>query len=148
MTSSAITASTSVKLSSSRLRIDTPTAHPDLGRSLVVTQAVSAGSLLVRLNPLISVLDDSLLDKACSACFVSSKSVDPTYGKELMKCTGCRFLHYCSKVDSPQPLKLTAGMSEEGLEESPFEGMQIPSTQCEHSSGITSGRNAAGKLIR
>src|SRR5277367_2989801 len=100
MTSSAVTASTAVKLSSSRLIIDTPTASPGLGRSLAVTQVIPAGSSLVRLDPLISVLDDSLLDKTCSTCFISSKTVDPTHGKELLKCTGCRFLHYCSKVHS------------------------------------------------
>jgi hypothetical protein len=98
MTSPAVTASTLVKLSSSRLKIEALTASPGLGRSLAVTQTIPAGSSLVRLDPLISVLDDSFLDKACSACFAGSKSVEPKYGKDLLKCTGCRILHYCSKV--------------------------------------------------
>lgn len=102
MTTTGVTASTGVKLSSSRLKIDTPTVSAGLGRGLAVTQAVQAGSSLVRLDPLISVLGDALLDKACSTCFVSSKNVDPAYGKELLKCTGCRFLHYCSKVAFPR----------------------------------------------
>jgi len=97
MTTSSVTASTASKLANSRLEVTTSTL---LGRGLMVTQGVPAGSLLVRLDPLISVLDDSLLDKACSTCFSMSKSVDESIGKELLKCTGCNFVHYCSKVTS------------------------------------------------
>jgi flavoprotein len=98
MTSSSVTASTDSKLSSSLLKIDTSSASTPVGRGLAVTQTVSAGSLLLCLDPLISVLDDSLMDKACSTCFSTAKSVDDATGKELFKCTGCGFLRYCSKV--------------------------------------------------
>jgi hypothetical protein len=95
MTTSSVTASTASKLANSRLEVATAKSS---GRGLAVTQDVAAGSLLVPLDPLISVLDDSLLDKACSTCFSMSKSVDEAVGKELFKCTGCNFVHYCSKV--------------------------------------------------
>ena len=93
----AVTASTATKLSNSRVKIDEP-ASAGLGRGLAVAQSIPAGSLLVRLDPLISVLDNALLDKACSTCFSPSKTVDEKVGKELLKCTGCGILRYCSKV--------------------------------------------------
>jgi len=95
MTTAAVTASTASKLANSRLEV---AESESLGRGLTVTQDVPAGSLLVRLDPLISVLDDALLDKACSTCFSISKAVDEAVGKELLKCTGCNFVRYCSKV--------------------------------------------------
>lgn len=96
MSVSALTASTSLKLSNSRLKIDS--SSESYGRGLVTTESFAAGSLLLRLDPLISVLDDALLDKACSACLIPSIAVDEVTGKELLKCTGCGFLRYCSKV--------------------------------------------------
>ena len=96
--SSAVTASTSSKLANSRVRIDESNASIPLGRGLVATQDVPAGNLLLRLHPLISVLDDVLLDNACSTCFAPSKMVDDISGRELFKCTGCNLIRYCSKV--------------------------------------------------
>jgi hypothetical protein len=96
--SSSVTASTASKLANSRLRIDGSSATSPLGRGLVATQDVPAGNLLLRSNPLISVVDDILLENSCSACFAPSKRVDAVLGKELFKCTGCNLLRYCSKV--------------------------------------------------
>jgi|SRR5271156_5606130 len=97
--SPSITSSTASKLNNSKVTI--VTNDYSSGRGLETTQSVPGGSLLVRLDPLISVLDESMLDKACSHCFVISKSLDATVGKELLKCTGCGFLRYCSKVHCP-----------------------------------------------
>jgi hypothetical protein len=101
MTSIAVTASTATKLGSSRVKID-DSKSASLGRRLTVTQSTPAGALLVCLDPLISVLDNTLLDKACSTCFSPSKTVDEKVGKELLKCTGCGILRYCSKVPTLQ----------------------------------------------
>lgn len=98
MSSSAVTAPTATKLRASKLFLDESAASTPLGRRLIVKERIPAGSLLLRLDPLISVLDNALLDKACSTCFISSKEVDAVAGKELLKCTGCRMLRYCSKV--------------------------------------------------
>src|SRR5208282_4182194 len=103
MASIPVTASTATKLSNSRVKID-DSKSASLGRGLSVTQSTPAGSLLVRLDPLISVLDNALLDKACSTCFSPSKTVDEKVGKELFKCTGCGILRYCSKVPHPPTL--------------------------------------------
>lgn len=97
MASSSITAANATKLLGSRLKVDAP-PNSLSGRGLAVTEPVAAGTLLIRLDPLISVLDESFLDKACSACFSISKSVDETVGKDLRKCSGCGLLSYCSKV--------------------------------------------------
>jgi hypothetical protein len=99
MSSVPVTLSTAAKLSGSRVKLDVSSFST--GRGLVSPQSVSAGALLLRLDPLISVLDDSLLDKACSTCFVVAKSMDDTAGQDLLKCTGCGIMRYCSKV-SPQ----------------------------------------------
>jgi hypothetical protein len=95
MALSAVTASTAVKLSNSRVKVDSSNG---LGRGLTATQPISAGSLLLRLDPLVSVLDNEILPQACSTCFSVSKTIDNTAGKELLKCTGCGMLRYCSKV--------------------------------------------------
>jgi len=124
--SPSIIASTASKLNNSKVTIIT---NDDSGRGLQTTQSITGGSLLVRLDPLISVLDESMLDKACSHCFVISKSLDATIGKELLKCTGCGFLRYCSKVRPPSfcnsiaRTPLIVDMSKEGLENASFEGM-------------------------
>jgi len=124
--SPSIIASTASKLNNSKVTI---IANDDFGRGLQTTQSITGGSLLVRLDPLISVLDESMLDKACSYCFVISKSLDANIGKELLKCTGCGFLRYCSKVrplsfcNSIARTRLIVDMSKEGLENASFEGM-------------------------
>jgi hypothetical protein len=43
---------------------------------------------------------------------------------------------------------LKVDMSAEGLEDSSFQGMQVPSTQYEYPSYITSWSNAIGEFIR
>jgi hypothetical protein len=95
--SAAVTASTSTKLAGAKAAIaeSSPAAA---GRGLRATEAIPAGSLIVRLDPLLSVLEDTLLDKACSACFFPSKAADNAAGKDLLKCTACKALWYCSKV--------------------------------------------------
>jgi|SRR5579862_1605006 len=133
MTIIAVTASTSAKLASSRLQVST---SETLGRGLSVIQDIPAGSLLFRTNPLISVLDDSLLDKACSTCFSVSKTVDGSVGKDLFKCTGCSLVHYCSKVPHPISL-LMADMSAERLEGPSFKRVQVFAIEQEHSTGST-----------
>ena len=95
---SGVTASTASKLADSCLRIE---EISPLGRGLVTKQAIPAGQCLVRLDPLISVLDDFHIDKACSTCFTLAKTVDNVWGKELLKCKGCGFLRYCSVVLPP-----------------------------------------------
>jgi hypothetical protein len=101
MASSSVTATTATKLLGSRLKVDAPPNSPS-GRGLTVAEPVAAGTLLLRLDPLISVLDEPFLSKTCSTCFAVSKSVDDTVGKELRKCTGCGLLRYCSKVCNRQ----------------------------------------------
>lgn len=132
MTTVAVTASTSAKLANSRLQVST---SETLGRGLLVIQDIPAGSLLFRTNPLISVLDDSLLEKACSTCFSISKTVDSSVGKELFKCTGCNLIHYCSKVPPPGSL-LMADMSAERLEGPSFKRVQVFTIEQEHSTGF------------
>lgn len=146
MTLSSVTAATASKLANSRLEVTDSTS---LGRGLTVTKDVPAGSLLLRLDPLISVLDDSLLDKACSTCFSISKSVDETVGKELLKCTGCNFVHYCSKVPQPLPgILLIVELSEKRLEDTSFERVQISTTQQEYSTGIIKRSDEISQSLR
>ena len=90
------TASIATKLSGSRLTLDLSTVSAPLGRGLVSPEAVAAGNLLLSLDPLVSVLEDP--EKACSRCFIVSKAVDDAIGQELLKCTGCGIVRYCSKV--------------------------------------------------
>ena len=104
MASSAVTASTSTKLSGANVAIESSSAA---GRGLCATQDIAAGSLIVRLDPLLSVLDDALIDKTCSACFAPSKAVDNVAGKNLLRCTGCQVMWYCSKANRlPSPTLL------------------------------------------
>jgi hypothetical protein len=98
MTSLTITSPTSARLANSRLKVDE--SSQSYGRGLIATESVPPGSLLLRLDPLISVLEGALLDKACSACFTPSKAVGEVNGKDLLKCAGCAHLRYCSKVMS------------------------------------------------
>src|ERR1700735_1140401 len=99
MTTSPATAATATKLSGSRLKLETSTPT---GRGLVCPDPAAAGTLLLRLDPLISILDTPFLDKACSTCFTPSKTVDPT-GSDLQYCTGCGIMRYCSRVTTPSP---------------------------------------------
>src|SRR5579862_625310 len=104
MSLAAITAPTSTKLSNWPVKIDE--SPQSFGRGLISTESVPGGSLLLSLDPLISVLDDNVLEIACSACFVPSKTVDELIGHELLRCTGCKRARYCSKV-TPQRAMLT-----------------------------------------
>jgi hypothetical protein len=98
MTSSAaVTASTATKLAGAKVAV-AESSPAGAGRGLRATEAIRAGSLIVRVDPLLSVLDDALLDKACSGCFAASRATDNVAGKDLLKCTGCSILWYCSKV--------------------------------------------------
>ena len=97
-----VTASTATKLAGTKAAIaeSSPAAA---GRGLRAMEAMPAGSLIARVDPLLSVLDDTHLDKACSGCFAASKAVDSVAGKDLLKCTGCSGLWYCSKVPFSPP---------------------------------------------
>lgn len=100
MTSSAaVTTSTATKLSGAKVAV-AESSPAGAGRGLRVTVGIPAGSLIVRVDPLLSVLDNELLDKACSGCFAASRAADNVAGKDLLKCTGCSILWYCSKVMS------------------------------------------------
>ncbi|KAK4689455.1 hypothetical protein P7C73_g669, partial [Tremellales sp. Uapishka_1] len=80
----------------------------DRGRGLYVppSRSCKAGSSLLQVKPVVSVLSTPHLSKRCSTCFLSpselsiaTNSPPPT----LKRCTGCKVLHYCSatcqKVD-------------------------------------------------
>lgn len=147
MSSVPVTLSTAAKLSGSRVNLDVSSVSTPLGRGLVSPQSVSAGALLLRLDPLISVLDDPLLDKACSTCFVISKSMDDTVGQDLLKCTGCGIMRYCSKVSPKSKAVDNKDMSKKRLENTSFERMQISTIEFKYSTNVTSWRHASRQSL-
>jgi hypothetical protein len=69
------------------------------GRGLFATKKIARGTVLLKLQPHLAILDKRCLDHLCSSCMMEKPDPAP-----LRRCSGCKAVYYCNEVRLPNSL--------------------------------------------